>query len=267
MASRRAAGERTYLLTGIVRCGICGGRMRGHTQVHGGVEYPSYFCPGRHEGDRLRSIRTEDLDRAVIGYVRSILTPELRARAVETLTAYIDGRAKDAKKRAPSATKRIQALERKIDAITQNMSAGVLPPSVLQRLGEQVTEYEAEIDALRAAATVPPDPREISVAEFFADAAAIDEETPVEVARQVVRRFVREVIVTNDEVEIVSTFAEWLAAKYPETKSYISGTCRNGQGAFDISISRRILRAPILVIPFADLFLCNIASTTTKLLK
>lgn len=248
-ASRRAEGERTYLLTGLLRCGICGGRMRGHTQIHAGVAYPSYFCPCRHEaGKALRSIRTEELDAAVRSYLQALLTPDVREEAARSLATYAQERIAEASRRAPDAKRRIQKLEKKRETILANLAASVLPASVVQRLGEQVAEIETEIEALRAVSQAPPDPQPVSIAAFFADAAAISPETPIEDAQQIVRRFVREVIVTNDEIRIESTFADWIQAKAGQ-QIYTESSRRGLQRPFDISLPRPSPRSIVLLFP------------------
>lgn len=254
--SRRAAGERTYLLVGLVRCGICGAHMRGHTQVHGGVEYPSYYCSEKHgDGKSLRSIRTDVLDEAVRQYIRGVLTPEAQAKAARILTEYGTGRRQDAAARGPEAKKRIRQLEKKIDALMENMSSGVLPPSVLQRMGGQITALETEIEAQRAILDAPPDPEPVSIEKFFADAAEISEDTPIEEAQAIVRRFVKQVTVTNDEIQIDSTFLDWLAARDPAAAVYIKNHSQIGELIFDIKIPRDPCRRERLLFDIGSMLL------------
>jgi len=243
----RSEEDKTYLLTGMVRCGICGKRIRAQTQLHGGKEYVYYGCreSGSHpDGKALRSIQAAALDDAARQYVRAILTPEARQAAAAALAEYIDGRKKDAKQRGPDAKKRIRALEKKIDSIVENMSSGVLPPSVLKRLGEQVTELETEIEAQRELMNAPPDPDMPSIEEFFAGAAAIDENMPIDEQQRIIRRFISVITLTNDEIAIESTFADWL--KDRGITIYTKKPLPDPARILGINLARQSLSAPSL---------------------
>lgn len=250
--------EKTYLLMGLTRCGICGKRIRAQTQRQGGRDYPYYYCgnSAEHpEGQRLRSIRVDVLDDAARQYIRALLTPEARAAASKALADYAVGRKRDAKKRAPDANRKIRELEQKISALVENMSAGVLPPAVLKRMGEQITEYEAQIEIQNQIAQAPPDPELPDIEEFFAQAAEIDENTPVEDAQRIVRRFISQITITNDEISIESTFADWLKNK--GVNIYSKKDSGNPFRIFDINKHRIYKRgSTVYLIVYSDL-LCR----------
>jgi len=242
----RSPDTRRYLLTGIARCGYCDGPLTGHVTTIKGVEYPSYFCRtcAKHPAPRLHSIRIRELDTIAVNYVRQLLTPEVQQAATKALSGYIEGRTKEAKARAPETRRQIEELQAKIDAIMANMSSGVLPPSVLQRLGDQVTHLESEIDARRKLMQAPPPADASGIADFFRTQADITIDTPFEIAQPIIAQYIQSIILTNDKIEIRSTFADWLKKNGPDLAEIISNDrFASLKRYFDIIVSRSILRA------------------------
>jgi site-specific DNA recombinase len=68
-ASRNLNEPESYLLTGLVRCGACGGPMCGKTRRKGGRTYRYYVCnrgcSGGPGGRRSRSVPAEQFEGAV----------------------------------------------------------------------------------------------------------------------------------------------------------------------------------------------------------
>lgn len=259
LQSPKTEDEKTYLLTGLTRCGICGKRIRAQTQKQAGHEYPYYYCGNSAEhpdGHRLRAIRVDALDESIRQYIHTLLSPEARDAATRALADYIRGRKKDAKRREPEAKKRIRDCERKIETIMENMSSGVLPPSVLKRMGDQITELEAEIEIQQQIMQAPPDPDLPNIAEFFKDAADIDENTPIEEAQKIARRFVSSVTITNDEIIIESTFADWLKSKGVEF--YSKKDSGFPEDIFDIKIRRTHKRGGREPLSVSSALLCKL---------
>ncbi|MBR1407379.1 MAG: recombinase family protein [Clostridia bacterium] len=219
----RSPETRRYLCSGIARCGYCNAPLTGHVTRINGVEYPSYFCRScaKHPKPRLRSIRIEELDRIAIRYVQQLLTPEVQKEAAEALSKYISGRTQDTKRREPAVRKTISEMQNKIDAIVQNISSGVLPPSVLKSLGDQVTQLEEAIQAQQKLLEQPPADVE-GIAEFFKAQASIDETTPFEIAQPIIEQYIQSITLTNEKIEIRSSFADWLKKHHPEFEKFIS---------------------------------------------
>ena len=236
----RSPDTRRFLCSGIARCGYCDKPLKGHVTIIKGAEYPSYFCPycASHPQPRLRSIRIEELDRIAISYVQQLLTPEVQQEAAAALAQYINGRSQDTKRREPGVRKTISQMQSRIDAIVQNISSGVLPPSILKTLGDQVTELEAEIAAQKKLLEQPP--ADVSaITDFFKAQASIDETTPFEIAQPVIEQYIQSIVLTNDSVEIRSSFADWMQQYHPDAAQFISASnCSIPKGLFDIILPR-----------------------------
>lgn len=215
MEARSNAGRKpknAYLCTGLVRCGLCGAPVYGHTSRKGGVEYSTYVC-GKSCG--LRSIRASELDQAARDYVVSLLRPEVRQALVEAMSAYLDGQREQARRRVPGTKREIAKLQSQIDAIMENMSSGVLPPSVLERMGKQITDLESQIEVMQTMITEPPQLPPTMINQYFEDAALLTEDTDYDLAHKTLKRFIASITIHPHELEFEATFDAWLRANFP----------------------------------------------------
>lgn len=215
MEARQNVGRRpknAYLCTGLVRCGMCGAVVYGHTATKGGKEYKTYVC-GKSCG--LHSIRAPELDQAARDYVASLLRPEVREQLTQALAAYMDGQREQARRRVPGTKREISRLQAQIDTIMENMSAGVLPPSVLERMGRQITDLESQIEVLQTMITEPPQLPPTMINQYFVSVAQLDEETDLDLARQTLKHFIASIIIHPHALEFKSTFDAWLLRNFP----------------------------------------------------
>lgn len=216
--SRANAGrspQREYLLTGLVRC-TCGQPMYGHTTHRGAKTYSSYVC---YKSCGCRSIQTTELDRIACEYVQKILAPNVRGQLVAALTEYIEGQRREAMRGTPDRRREIARLNEQINALTANLAAGVLPPSVVERIGKQITECETQIEVLSALSVSPPQFDPHAVEEYFTDACAISQDMEPTEAQRILRRFIERIIVTPTAIELTCTFDAWLRDHFPELAS------------------------------------------------
>ena len=211
MEARQNVGRRprnAYLCTGLVRCGVCGAVVYGHTAHKAGKEYRTYVC-GKSCG--LHSIRADELDKAARDYVAALLKPEVRAE----LIAYLDGQREEARRRVPGTKREISRLQSQIDTIMENMSSGVLPPSVLERMGRQITDLESQIEVLQTMITEPPQLPPSMINQYFDHAAMLDEDTDLDLARQTLKWFIESITIHPHALEFKSTFDAWLLKHFP----------------------------------------------------
>ena len=215
ITARQNAGRaprQEYLLTGLVRC-CCGKPMYAHVAHRGERTYASYICYGSCGN---RGIRMEELDEAACGYVRRILAPEVREQLTAALTQYIEGQRRHAERSAPARRREIERLRGEIDALTANLASGVLPPSVVERLGKQIQEAETQIEILSAMSDEPPACDPDGVLAYFADVASVSRDMPVDELRPILRRFIASITVHPTAIEFTSTFDGWLREHFPQ---------------------------------------------------
>ena len=215
MEARKNVGRKprnAYLCTGLVRCGICGAVVYGHTSHKAGKEYATYVCS---KSCGLRSIRADELDQAARDYVAALLAPEVRAQLTAALSAYMDAQREQTRLRVPSAKREISKLQGQIDAIMENMAAGVLPPTVLARMGRQITDLESQIEVLQAMITEPPQLPPSMVEQYFDHAAHLSADTDFDVARATLSRFISSIAIHQHTIEFECTFDGWLRKNLP----------------------------------------------------
>lgn len=215
ITSRHNAGRaprQEYLLTGMVRC-CCGKPMYAHVTHRGERTYASYICFGACGN---RSIQMAELDEAACGYVRRILAPEVREQLTAALTQYIEGQRRHAERNAPARRREIERLRGEIDALTANLASGVLPPSVVARLGKQIEEAETQIEILSAMRDEPPACDPDDVLSYFADVSSVSADMPVDELRPILRRFIASVTVHPTAIEFTCTFDAWLREHFPQ---------------------------------------------------
>lgn len=208
----RASQHHEYICSGLLRCGACASPLSGNSRVHNGRTYVYYNCKSRCG---MRGVSAPEIERACVDYVCSLLNPQVRAQLSESLAAYTEGQAKAVKRRAPEAKREIRKLRSEIDALLANMSAGVLPPSVLAALGEQISQKEARIELLEALAETPPSVTSVDIDEYFAGVSSLSLSDDPDHIRRTLARFIEQVLVFPDRFEFTSTLDSFLRAHLP----------------------------------------------------
>ena len=214
---RRKGGD--YLLTGLLRCGLCGRALVGHrtsrqprNDGYARAGWVGYRCPGRRSHDcDLPCIGAGPLEDAVIDQLlEDILSPETLAAQWEALQ-----RSREAER--PAIEARIAALERDLAdadrAIARILDAIEQAPEV-SALVSRLRDRQANRDALsrdladaravaQAANAGPPDVAALREELREALARRGDDPARLEAARAVLRQFVEEVRVDGQRVAII----------------------------------------------------------------
>lgn len=224
MEQRRNVGRSAgtpHLCSGIAVCGRCGATINGQTarQTEGGKQYQyvRYFC---RCNCGLRRIPAAELDAAACDYVNQLLSPEICAQLTTALRTYAKERKASNAKRQATVKRDIRSLQNQIDMLVTNMSSGVLPPAVLKRMGQQITDLEARIEALEQISQDIAIPEPNQVMEYFANAAAVSPDGDFTETHYTLRRFIDKIIVYDDRIEFISTFDAWLRLHCPQLASF-----------------------------------------------
>ena len=142
-ALNRAHRQR-YLLSGMLRCGCCGG---GFTIV----AKDRYGCAtrrGKGTCTNARTIAREELEQRILRCIRErLVTPDLIAEFTKAYEAEIRRLNREVDKREQARTTELAQIERKIDAIVKAIEDGLYQPVMNQRL----TELEARKSQLQKA--------------------------------------------------------------------------------------------------------------------
>lgn len=232
MEARNNVGRkprRTYLCSGLVYCGGCGAIMYGHASTCGNRNSITYLCSKHCKN--IRSIPVAELDQAACDYVAALLAPEVRSELAGVLQDYLSVQRERAQSRAPQINREIAKLNKQIYAITQNMSSGVLPPSVLSKMGDQIVELESQIEALKASIEEPPQVELSSIEDYFANAAAVSVDDDPVYVRKVLARFIRRITIHQTSIEFECTFNEWLAGTLSSGAEIAAHLCTLTEGS------------------------------------
>ena len=211
---RCAENRRKYLCTGFAFCASCGGPLYGHAQRKDGKEYISYVCYKACGG--VRMIRAEELDRAACEYVNALMSPGVRQQLTAAFNTYVSERRALQVRDVQDNAREISRLHAQIDALMGNLASGVLPPSVLERIGNQITDLENQIALLEAAATPVAELTPIQIEDYFRDAAAVSPEGDYAHVRAILQQFIARITLHSTSIEFESTFDGWIQQHCPE---------------------------------------------------
>lgn len=149
---RSGNGQRAkYLLSGMIKCGVCGSSF-----TLAGKDY--YRCAGQRERGtctNTTSVRREPLEESVMSALQSrLLTSDMAQIFAEEFAKEIARRTRRDDGGLAQAKARHEALSREIDALSQNLLAGVVGPTIMKMLAER-EETKAHLGREIAAATIP----------------------------------------------------------------------------------------------------------------
>lgn len=197
----RKRGKREYLLSGLLKCGLCGASLAGSTVVSRGHEYPRYSCICRHKKHAcdLVTLKADVFDKAVAQIIKErILNHTLfEATAQMVIDRYNARREETAK------------LEMQINIISSKIyrliAMAAELPTTPQEMRQQIADETAHKSALEAqlaaarAAELPVSKDDI-IALLEHDCAQL-EENPARL-REIALAYIKEIVVTNETFTI-----------------------------------------------------------------
>jgi len=235
------------LLTGLLKCGYCGGSMTVATGKHN--QYRYYRCTTRNNKHKdlcqSRMVRLDRMDAAILDVMcRHFVTPARVAAMLSELQKNCDNQneaeiMKEVSMKLETVKLRMQRL---YDAIEQGLAP--LDADLKERLLSLTREKEevtASMEMLADRQRLHTDnfaPEDIS--EFCAVIRdrLFDQDAPL--AKQYLKKLVKEIVFTNDEVKIVGGYAE------------LAGAIRVADKKNDLSTHGEVLRSSSDWLPSAD---------------
>lgn len=191
---------RSYLLSGLIRCGECGSAMSGVTTRSKGREYPRYICLGKRTEKKccLKNVNAEELDNYIIRTVKEqILGPDVLEGAARRLAATLA----TGSCMADDIRAEMACLARKNSALMDLVLDVGATPESKQRL----IEYEQHRQELERRLAEVSEPAPLTQEELLAilqeDARRLAEDPGC--IREMVRRYVQSVAVYHHCIEIV----------------------------------------------------------------
>lgn len=205
---RGNAMKSSYLLTGRIFCGVCGGKLTGHTITSGkGIKTRYYTCSRHQQGHKDEcpkryTVPADLVESHIIGLIRDDL---LRLRDDHKLHEYVEAELRRLHGHQGDARDQLQrqlaGLEQRLARLRDHLSA--MKPETAESLGlyrdaEELTDerarVEAELQDVSDEASLPPlgQLREKIAAEFDAVEALIASGT-VEERRSLIACYVNEI--------------------------------------------------------------------------
>jgi site-specific DNA recombinase len=145
----KSGGRPKYLLSGLLRCGVCDAN---YTLV----DHASYGCHSHWDGEscanaiRVKRVQIEDvLLRGEESGLAAMLAPERVERMAREMQSYYAERMRDRETRAVEAPRELQELAARIERLRERLRAGDpdLPPDELQAAIERAEGKRRELEA------------------------------------------------------------------------------------------------------------------------
>jgi hypothetical protein len=142
--------ESKYLLTGLARCGQCGGTMTVKSRGHGQKRAQFYACSSfHHRGKAICAnsleMRMADADNAVLGALeRELLDPNIIQEAIRRAVASVNTPAVDPARRRAALGTSLEQVGAELGALTAAIVAG----GEVATLVEAIRQAERRRDAL-----------------------------------------------------------------------------------------------------------------------
>jgi len=192
LARARAARRPKHLLSGLLRCGACGGA---YVVVGKGV----VGCANRKERktcDNTRTARIDRLEERVLANLREhLLAPAVVAEAIRAYRAEMEVVLSQAGQRRAEREKRLARLEGQIERVVTAIADGTDTPALRARMVEMESERaeiqrQAKIEARPAAVQLHPEAAEMYAGMVADLAAALNRPDTAADALKILRRLI-----------------------------------------------------------------------------
>lgn len=149
MSERKQVGRNIteYLCSGLVYCS-CGAKMHGFTSRKKGHEYHYYKCSAVCG---VPLVHMEEVDSVALDYAYDMLSDPTQQTVSDVLQIYRSHKSDFERGFYENTRKHIAERETEYDNLMKNLSAGVLPPEILQEIGQRMKDLKEEIAALKEA--------------------------------------------------------------------------------------------------------------------
>ncbi len=139
----------SYLLSGIVRCGYCGGRMIGSTSTSGSKRHSYYVCANRRDRAAARceisnSHRADRLEPAVLDFLGQYEDPTKFRELVQAQDAEVDDRQEQ---ELATASTRLKELETGMLNDLDRLDRGVITEAEYTKRAEVRRDEQAALQA------------------------------------------------------------------------------------------------------------------------
>lgn len=202
--------DRYYLLSGLMRCGNCGGPLSAITTTSRGIEYKRYICINKRKEKscKAKDVRGDKLEEYILDLLRSrVLVPEfLSALAEKIVSGAKQSSARD------DIRDEIQSIGRKNANLFSAIENGLSSQDIINRINENARrkkELEAKLARLPSIQNINSD----AVKAILMADLAHSLETP-QAQKEVVQRYIQSIAIYDDHIDLVVSpvFAQYTTA-------------------------------------------------------
>lgn len=200
--------KETYLLSGLIYCGKCGGAMVGNRRYSGRNKdlYVTYECSTRKRTKAcdMKAINKNYVENIVIEYLeKNIFSPEAIKKLVEKISEYAASQNAEISRDIKVFTDQLSGVQAEINNIVNAIAAGMFHQSMKEKMDELETKKanltikleEAKLQAQTHA------PTEDMIRKYLQKDADIKNKS-LEEQKRIIQAFVQKVIVYDDRFDI-----------------------------------------------------------------
>lgn len=209
-AGGQAKAKETYLLSGLIFCGQCGGSMCGNKVKSGRSKSLriTYKCNTRKSKKECtaKDIRKDMVEQLVLDEIDRLLSDE----AIDDLIEYLQSRLREMSRELPGEIKelksRLNDVEKKIETLVNAIMDGVYSPTIKERLSTAELEKQDIVNRLafyEHCNRISNSPDKNFITDIVSKDRGIKNKSPEE-QRRIIRTYIKKVVVYPDKVDVIS---------------------------------------------------------------
>lgn len=236
------ATKHDYLLSGVIRCGECGGAMFGMTNTSRGKQYRYYSCLKKRAPEQkchARNCRAENLEDYIIKQIKQFfLHPDTMDKAADMFISQdiLDRDVKNMLERERVHVK--NEIGRLVNILAKTDDA---PMSIVDTIRENETRLRELEERIAKECAPEPVTKEDVIARLSADAAQLDSDPAA--LKEIVLHYVKEILVYDTKIEVIWQIKKTATDENIDDRCESVGSPGAGTVTFTTSITREAIAA------------------------
>lgn len=198
-----------YLLTGLMKCGICGSSFTGYTSYNNQKkQYNYYSCSGKHNKTndfcKIKSIPQEEIEEKVLLSIKNLFTDNMIETLSTTLYKNLQNNFNSVDKDIDEITKKIKSYENKIQKTLDLFEEDIITK---EKLKERIAEHEENIKILQKELFELQSKKLSKISKEEIKKFLIDSKNNLEsknplLIRKIIEIFIESIVVDENSIEI-----------------------------------------------------------------
>jgi site-specific DNA recombinase len=199
-----------YILSGLVSCGHCGGKLNGETRKNGYKSYRYYTCGNLRSGCSQKSIPKAEFEKAVTDEIaQHLFKPELAEIYAEKINKIIQEKQSSFDVQSQALQGKIKEINKGVDKLLDAIQAGCAPSVVkprLNNLSEQKENLQKQLNKLKVQAQqelANPD----TIKKFLENNLGILESADLEQCKKLCKQYIEKITVKDYDIRVEALFS------------------------------------------------------------